>query len=374
MSNRAILWSAAVLVTLGAGLAIALLILFGRGQNTGQLEAIKTAGTIVIGTGGAAALWLAARRQRTAEIALNQKQFDQDANDRAFALQERIAAASAADAEARRAIEQYGRAVEQLGSEKPAVRLGGIYALERLAQDNPAHRQTVVNVLCAYLRIPFDPEPPPHDRIDKTADESEAPAQPLADHDHTQEREVRLAIQQVFSQHFYAGTDPDRPPPDTFWPDTELRLQNAVLFRFQAYACRIRRGVFENAIFIGPTTFNTTTFLEQAFFSGAKFAGRADFRQTTFDIASFYQASFDGETTFEDATFASTTYFEDVMFSGQTTFAKATFAEGEPSGVAQLRSNAATNEGASPPRPSSQSETRSMPSSGSGRRGRRAPK
>jgi hypothetical protein len=28
-------------------------------------------------------------------------------------------------------------------------------ALERLAQDNPGHRQTIVNVVCAYLRMPF---------------------------------------------------------------------------------------------------------------------------------------------------------------------------------------------------------------------------
>lgn len=38
-----------------------------------------------------------------------------------------------------------------------AVRMAGLYALERLAQSHPAHRQTVVNVIRAYLRMPFDP-------------------------------------------------------------------------------------------------------------------------------------------------------------------------------------------------------------------------
>jgi mannitol/fructose-specific phosphotransferase system IIA component len=50
---------------------------------------------------------------------------------------------------------QYTQAVEQLGDNKAPVRLGELYALERFAQDNPAHRQTTVDVICAYLRMPF---------------------------------------------------------------------------------------------------------------------------------------------------------------------------------------------------------------------------
>jgi hypothetical protein len=34
-----------------------------------------------------------------------------------------------------------------LGSDKAQVRFGGLYALERLAQNNPTQRQTIVNVL-----------------------------------------------------------------------------------------------------------------------------------------------------------------------------------------------------------------------------------
>lgn len=37
------------------------------------------------------------------------------------------------------------------------MRLGGLHALERLAQDNPAQRQTIVDVICAYLRMPYTP-------------------------------------------------------------------------------------------------------------------------------------------------------------------------------------------------------------------------
>ena len=49
--------------------------------------------------------------------------------------------------------ERFTRAIEQLGSDKIAIRLGGIYALERVAQDSPDkdHRQ-VMQVLAAYVQ------------------------------------------------------------------------------------------------------------------------------------------------------------------------------------------------------------------------------
>ena len=56
--------------------------------------------------------------------------------------------------------ELYTEAVAQLVSDEAPVRFGGLYALERLAQDSPAHRQTIVNVICAYLRRPFSPTAP----------------------------------------------------------------------------------------------------------------------------------------------------------------------------------------------------------------------
>jgi hypothetical protein len=42
--------------------------------------------------------------------------------------------------------------VEQLGNEKAEVRLGGIFALERLMRDSRGDQLTIVEVLCAYLR------------------------------------------------------------------------------------------------------------------------------------------------------------------------------------------------------------------------------
>jgi hypothetical protein len=150
LSRTAIVWWAVAILAVGVGTAVWLPV-YGGGDPRVQLDAIRTAGTVVVGAGGAALL-LAARRQRSTEISLKQKERDQQ-------HQERVAAAAEHDAAERRLTDLYVKAVEQLGSDSAAVRQGGLYALERVAQDNPAHRQTVVNVLCGYLRAPFTPPP-----------------------------------------------------------------------------------------------------------------------------------------------------------------------------------------------------------------------
>src|ERR1700729_3981982 len=55
--------------------------------------------------------------------------------------------------------ERFATAAEQLGSDKPAVRLAGVYAMAGLADDWEKNRQTCVDVLCAYLRMPYEPDP-----------------------------------------------------------------------------------------------------------------------------------------------------------------------------------------------------------------------
>ncbi|MDI5978236.1 hypothetical protein [Amycolatopsis magusensis] len=145
LSLRAIVLGAMVLLGVGVVASVTLLHSFPAADATQKLDALRTAATFVAGTGGAAALLLAARRQRSTELTL--------------AHQQQVAEITEHDAIERRVTELYTKAVEQLGSDKPVVRQGGLYALERVAQDNPAHRQTVINVLCAYLRAPYTPPP-----------------------------------------------------------------------------------------------------------------------------------------------------------------------------------------------------------------------
>ena len=48
--------------------------------------------------------------------------------------------------------ERYTKAIEQLGSDKLDVRIGGIYALERVARDSAKDHPTVTEVLAAFIR------------------------------------------------------------------------------------------------------------------------------------------------------------------------------------------------------------------------------
>ncbi len=61
------------------------------------------------------------------------------------------------DATERRITELYTKPVEQLGNDKAPVRLGGLYALERLAQDNP---RTTLRHAQRHLRLLAHALPP----------------------------------------------------------------------------------------------------------------------------------------------------------------------------------------------------------------------
>jgi hypothetical protein len=197
-----------------------------------RMDAIKTGLTIAAGAGGAAALLLAVRRQWLAER--TQRHTEDDATEK-------------------RVTELFTAAVEQLGSDKAAVRLGGLYSLERLAQGNPTHRQTVVDVLCAYLRMPFEPPA----GVDATHERSTRPGEGRA------ELEVRLTAQRIIAAHFRV---PDRPsnayivtmrdmpaahPDQPFWPGCRLDLAGATLVDIELEDVHYTSACFKGAHFYG---------------------------------------------------------------------------------------------------------------------------
>lgn len=58
--------------------------------------------------------------------------------------------------------DRFSRAVDQLGSDKLDVRIGGIYALWRIADHSDRDREAVVSIMAAYLRthLPWPPQLP----------------------------------------------------------------------------------------------------------------------------------------------------------------------------------------------------------------------
>ena len=113
--------------------------------------------------------------------------------DRTLAEQRKQLDRTLAEQRTRTLNERFATAAGQLGGDKPpAVRLAGAYALAGLADDWPENRQTCADVLCAYLRLPYDPDP----------GEDAAPAERTA---YRANQEVRHTVIRVIAAHLQDG-------------------------------------------------------------------------------------------------------------------------------------------------------------------------
>jgi uncharacterized protein YjbI with pentapeptide repeats len=334
---------AAVLTALAAWVATWWLLSVAGPSADLRVQAIKAGLTVAAGTGGAAALLLATRRQWLQE----RDQTHREETDQANQLyQERLATITELDATERRITDLYTKAVDQLGSEKAPVRLGGLYALERLAQDNLNQRQTIVNVICAYLRMPFThstagtaPNLAPSGRDMQEQPEAVAsrPALQATCADAREELQVRLTAQRILAAHLKANGDiphqvesNHRPGKySKFWEDIRIDLTGATLVNFNFHACNIFSFECSGANFVGGVDFAQATFVSDVNFSEAIFSpndkGLGD------PAADFSGATFRGSTDFVDARFTGRADFSDAIFEGQTNFCAhfsyATFAE-----------------------------------------------
>ena len=175
----------------------------GKDLATAQLDAVKTSLSVAVAGGGLFALHLAIRRQRTTEEELQQR--------------DRIQQHAEVDAAERRITEIYSKAVEQIGSTNAAVRIGGLYALERVAQGHPIHRQTVTSVICAYLRMPFEPQKKYLDKEELSADEE------IRHRELLQEDQVRITAQRILHHHLQPKLK------DAYWGIVNIDLTYAHL-------------------------------------------------------------------------------------------------------------------------------------------------
>lgn len=147
--------------------------------------------------------------------------------------------------------DRFSKAVEQLGSGQAPVRLGGLYALEQLAQNNPALRQTIVDVICAYLRMPWTP--PRNEDRPKQIRTAHTGAPARVNRDPAEERQVRLTGQRVLADHLRWQKHRWRQGPTAanplFWPGIRLDLSGASLLDAGFGGCRFDQADFRGATF-----------------------------------------------------------------------------------------------------------------------------
>jgi hypothetical protein len=181
--------------------------------------------------------------------------------------------------------ERFARSVELLGNEADQVRVGALYSLVWLAGSTPRYKQTVLDVLCAYLRRPFDH---PEWRDDP---EVAAAIDPEAD----REREVRLTAQRLITDLLPWGDNPD---PRRYHVD----LSGARLENFRLEGRRIGRLIARGARFHGITALRLLEAAKPVLFTDASFEGRLDLREARLDGGlSFQRTRFRGEVALDGA-------------------------------------------------------------------------
>ncbi|TCO56586.1 pentapeptide repeat-containing protein [Actinocrispum wychmicini] len=278
-------WRMAALITapvFGAA-AIALAVLLMASPDNTVSEITRSAVLVGALTAGAMGLLLLGRHFWRVENAANAKEHDADE---------------------RRGADAYARAADQLGSDKAPVRLAGLYALERLAQVDKQYRQTIVNVVCSYLRMPYAPPEQAGDSVGDVA-----------------ERGVRLAAQRMLATHLKPTDE------DTFWPDVDLDLAGATLIDFTLVGCRVRAASFERAHFAGDISLSGTQFGADVKFGNARFVSRrADLRGVWFaGSADFVGAGFAGDVEFVGSKFTAPALFGKAVFAGTADFTQVAF-------------------------------------------------
>ncbi|WP_298891536.1 pentapeptide repeat-containing protein [uncultured Serinicoccus sp.] len=247
--------------------------------------------------------------------------------------------------------DRFASAAAQLGGAAPAERIAGVYAMAALADEHPTRRQQCLDVLCGYLRLPFDPA------TNHLADTSTTITQVFHDgrtvvhHENPAskpfDQQVRETITTVIRDH----TQPDA---HRSWSSLDYNLTGAHLTNLDLTKSRFAGHVdFYAATFSGvETSFAETMFSgDHTWFDGATFSAKTTlFNGATFsgDHTLFDGATFSGEIAlFDGATFSGeTTRFDEATFCAQpprTTGVKVTF-----DGV--KRENDATLSGLSAPR------------------------
>lgn len=273
---------------------------------TSRSDALKTGGL----AGGAVvalyALWLNDRRRRVEERRQDiERQRHELESQRAELDRERVAD------------ERFAKAVELLGHVADQVRVGAMHALAGLARSRPTYSQTVLDVLCSYLRRPFKRPEPDSD-----------------DPEPERELTVRLTAQRLITD-LLPGRNAEGPAYDLDLTGATLeyfdlsgKLVGGLLARHASLhsstnlsGCRFKGRVYFTAAgtadgrLVGHFRCRGAVFESHAWFSGTAFAEDADFTQTEFA----------GRTTFKDAKFAKDAMFTDVVVSesldlGRTSF------------------------------------------------------
>jgi hypothetical protein len=275
---------------------------------TSRADALKTGGLAAGSVVALYALWLNDRRRRVDE----ERQLLEHArqvleSDRASHERER-----AAD-------ERFLRAVELLGHETDQVRVGALHALAGLARNRPTYTQDVLDVICSYLRRPF--EHPEYYEARGRVGEYEGESLALAD----RWRVVRMTAQRLLADLLPRAVDPEAKAYDLDLTGATLEycdLSYRVIGQLRARAMRMyQSNSFHHTEIRGRTWFTNTESWGRLWLHDTEFRDAATFKRvSTHTAMDFSRSTFHSHANFTDSTFEGNTNFCDVTFEGEVDF------------------------------------------------------
>jgi uncharacterized protein YjbI with pentapeptide repeats len=259
-----------------------------------QIEAALIAGGVsIISLGGTVVVALRGFYATMQATRLSADQSHRDTSE-TLAAQRELLDKTLAEQRFRTLNERFTTAAEQLGSDKPAIRLAGVHAMAGLADDWEENRQTCVDVLCAYLRMPYEHKPgedaPAADRLAFAAN-----------------REVRHTVIRLITAHL-------RPSATTSWQGLDLDFTGVAFDGGDFSEARFSGG---DVSFFGASFYDDEVVFDKAEFSG----GTVNFNQAEFSGGPvlFFDAVFSGSDVEFGAEFSgSQVDFLGAVFSGGT--------------------------------------------------------
>ena len=252
--------------------------------------------------------------------------------------------------------ERYLKAVELLDSAHSYTRLGGVHALVGLAaeyladtslsaEEKHTEGQRIVDVLCAYIRSPFElafrydelsqDKPSPHGSYRENYQKfSVHRAELLA------EAKVRQqALQEIHRRlrHFPQGDR--RSYVEGSWSGFEYDFSNSVFF----YPVDMKDSWYQNSVdfsgctyyasaeFSGSTYersvyFCDSTYYDWVFFNNSTYFGEAQWSGSTYhDSARFSWSVYYGEVSFHDSVYGGSVFFDQSLYYDEVLFYSSTY-------------------------------------------------
>jgi hypothetical protein len=281
-------------------------------EKASRGDALKTGGLAAGSVVALYALWLNDRRRQVDE---GRQELDR--------MRQELESRRAEHDRQRAADERFLRAVELLGNDADQVRVGALHALAGLARARPQYTQDVLDVICSYLRRPFDH--PDYASV-RGASDDHLPGR----RDMDRWRQVRSAAQRLIADLLPTVDTPNA-------PTYNLDLHGATLEYFDISRRVVGQLRLRAANLYESNSLHHCEIHGSAWFTGATSWGRlhaqdVEFHQrswfsqfSAYQPVDFSRTVFHGDTKFARGIYRAPVSFRDATFDRAADFTEAGF-------------------------------------------------